>query len=250
MSRGGLDPPAGVAQLRRLLRLREPRVAPAAGVSDRLLPGQEIGPGLRLIEARIPAPALPARLGGAFDRRRDFDPHRVLFFDTETTGLAGGTGTRAFLLGTARWQSDALHVRQVLITRLAAEAGMLAEFARELATDPILVSYNGKSYDAPLLRTRYRLARLPDPMAGKEHVDLLHPARRRYRGAFANCRLATIEREVLGIVRDDDLPGSQAPAAWRGYLRGGSARNLGRIVVHNRQDVISLMHLLRHLGSA
>jgi uncharacterized protein len=80
------------------------------------------------------------------------------------------------------------------------------------------------------------------------HVDLLYPTRRRYRGVFENCRLATIEREVLRIMREDDLPGSEAPAAWLSFLRGSSAHNLRRVQAHNRQDVVSLSRLFRHLS--
>lgn len=236
--------------LRQLLRLRVPdRATAAAGNVDRSLPGTEIAPGLRLLEARRPAAGIPTSIAGAFDRRRDIDASRVLFFDTETTGLAGGTGTRAFMLGVAAWQAQTLHIRQLLITTLAAESALLAEFARWLTPDTILVSYNGKSYDAPLLRTRYRLARRADPLAGLDHVDLLYPARRRYRGAFANCRLATMEREVLNILRADDLPGSEAPAAWKTYLHGGAATNLRRVLAHNQQDVATLAHLLLHLSA-
>lgn len=237
------------AQLRRLLRVRAPCPDRATSASDeRSLPGEAIAPGLRLIQSRLPADPLPPRLCGAFDRREDIEPSRVLFFDTETTGLAGGTGTRAFMIGAAHWQDGTLHVRQLLIATLAAEAAMLAEFARWLTPGTVLASYNGKSYDAPLLRTRWRLARMADASAGLAHIDLLYPARRRYRGVWENCRLATIERRALGIVREDDLPGSQAPAAWLGYLRGGSARNLRRVAEHNRQDVVTLARLLLHLS--
>jgi uncharacterized protein YprB with RNaseH-like and TPR domain len=240
---------ADIHGLRQLLRLRQPRLAqPPARPEDRALPGKEIAPGLRLIEAQLPVEPLPATISGGFDRREDFDPSRVLFFDTETTGLAGGTGTRAFMIGAAHWHGDRLHVRQLLITTLAAEEAMLQAFAGWLGTDTLLASYNGKSYDTPLLRTRYRLARMADPTARLDHVDLLYPSRRRYRGVYENCRLATIERQVLKILREDDLPGSEAPAAWLGYLRGGSARNLGRVARHNHQDVVSLSRLMLHLG--
>lgn len=245
----GRGAPANSTQLRRLLRLHEARVPPRGTlVADRGLPGDEIAPGLRLVTARLPVPPLPALLDGAFDRRVPFDPRRVLFFDTETTGLAGGAGTRAFMIGAAAWQADALWVRQLFIATLAAERAMLAEFAHWLAPGSVLASYNGKSYDAPLLRTRYRLARLPDPTAELEHIDLLYPSRRRWRGRFENCRLCTIERNVLGIVREDDQPGSEAPAAWLTYLRGGPAANLRRVVAHNHQDVVSLARLLRYLA--
>jgi uncharacterized protein YprB with RNaseH-like and TPR domain len=210
-------------------------------------------PGLRLIETRIPF-AMPATaLPLAFARREDqVEPCDLLFFDTETTGLAGGTGTRAFMIGAADWQHDPLHgdglrIRQLLITALAAEPAMLRTFASWLAPHTVLSSYNGRCYDAPLLKTRYRLARMGDPIGGLDHVDLLFPTRRRYRGTWENCRLATIERELLRIVREDDLPGSEAPAAWLSYLRGGAASNLRRVAAHNHQDVVTLALLLLRL---
>jgi uncharacterized protein YprB with RNaseH-like and TPR domain len=126
---------------------------------------------------------------------------------------------------------------------------MLEAFASWLGAETLIASYNGNSYDAPLLRTRYRLAKMRDLTAGLEHIDLLHPSRRRYRGAYENCRLATIERQVLKIVREDDLPGSEAPAAWLDYLRGESSRNLRRVAQHNHQDVVSLSRLMLHLGT-
>jgi len=242
--------PTNIADLRRILRLREARKSvPVARTLDRHPPGEEIAPGLRLVTASLPAELLPSKLDGAFDRKPAFDPRRVLFFDTETTGLAGGTGTRAFMIGAAHWDQTTLEVRQLLITTLAAEAAMLETFASWLDADTLLASYNGKCYDAPLLRTRYRLARMRDPTAGLEHIDLLYPARRRYRGVYENCRLATIERQVLKIVREDDLPGSEAPAAWLGYLRGGSAANLRRVAAHNHQDVVTLARLMLHFNA-
>ena len=199
----------------------------------------------------LPRDPLPQTLCGAFDRRDAMiATDDVLFFDTETTGLAGGTGTRAFMIGIAQWRNAGphigLHIRQWLMTTLAAERDLLAAFADTLRDNSILASYNGKSYDAPLLATRFRLARMRNPLAGLDHIDLLYPTRRRYKGRWENCRLATIEREVLGIVREDDLPGSEAPAAWLSYLRGGSARNLRRVADHNRQDLASLAGLLVH----
>ncbi len=113
----------------------------------------------------------------------------------------------------------------------------------------MLVSYNGKCYDAPLLATRYRLARLPNPLAGLAHLDLLHPVRRHWKGQWENCRLATAERQLLGVVREDDLPGSEAPAAWLTYLRGGSAANLRRVAEHNAQDLKSLAGVLLHMAA-
>ncbi|MCX7034714.1 MAG: ribonuclease H-like domain-containing protein, partial [Arenimonas sp.] len=168
---------------------------------------------------------------------------------TETTGLAGGTGTRAFMIGAADWCDGGLRLRQLTTTTMAAEADMLRTFADWLPAGTVLVSYNGKCYDSPLLNTRYRLARQPSPLTGLLHLDLLHPARRRWKGRWENCRLGTLERRVLDIVRDDDLPGSEAPRAWLDYLRGGSARDLRRVAEHNAQDLRSLAGLCLHLAA-
>jgi uncharacterized protein YprB with RNaseH-like and TPR domain len=239
--------------LRKILGLREKNAmaARARKSTDRELPGEEISPGLRLIETRLPMPAPDNALSLAFAKRHDdsVDPRSLLFFDTETTGLAGGTGTRAFMIGAADWHQDGLRVRQLLMTTMAAESAMLDAFTAWLGEkNTVLSSYNGRCYDAPLLKTRYRLARKDDPLSPLDHVDLLFPTRRRYRGTWENCRLATIERELLRIVREDDLPGSEAPAAWLNYLRGGSARNLRRVAAHNHQDVVTLALLMTRLA--
>lgn len=240
-----------------MIGLRERAVAVHTPVrapsNDRHLPGTEIAPGLHLIEAFLPQ-AIPCEaLSLAFAKRDDaVDPRDLLFFDTETTGLAGGTGTRAFMIGAADWYTDAaqgsgLRVRQLMLSTMAAESAMLDLFRTWLSPRTVLSSYNGRCYDAPLLKTRYRLARRGDPLSALDHVDLLFPTRRRYRGNWENCKLATIERQLLRVVRDDDLPGSEAPAAWLSYLRGGSARNLRRVAEHNHQDVVTLSLLMQRL---
>lgn len=235
-----------VAQLRRLMGLRPGGYAMQAPSRDRALDGEEIAPGLRRIELRQPSVPPAEILDLSALGMEPLAASRILAFDTETTGLAGGTGTRAFMIGAADWRNGELRIRQLLMTTLGAEADMLAEFARWLEDDTVLLSYNGKSYDRPLLSTRYTLARQPDPVLGRAHIDLLHPARRRWRGVWDNCRLATIEHRVLGVVREDDLPGSEAPAAWLSYLRGGSAEKLRRVGHHNAQDLRSLTGLLAH----
>lgn len=237
-----VSPRVGVQALRELLRSRERRCAsplpPPAG--------DEIAPGVRCVErsfAYVAAASvhLPSLAEEPIERRR------LLCFDTETTGLAGGVGTRAFMIGIACWQAQRLIVRQLYLTSIAGEAAMLRIFAGWLQPDTILVSYNGKSYDAPLLKGRLRLNRVDHRLDALPHIDWLHPTRRAYRGVFENCKLATIEREVLKIVREDDLPGAEAPAAWLAFLRGQSSRNLARVLDHNRQDVITLMRLGDHL---
>ena len=240
----------GIDDLRRHLRRRVP-VEPTfvrAPSHDRAVPGEEIAPGLRLLETSLPFAPSSEWIDGRFDRREPLHASQLLFFDTETTGLAGGSGTRAFMIGAADWHGGALRIRQLVLTAMSGEAAMLDAFRQWLRPEHVLVSYNGKCYDAPLLATRYRLSRMPNPLAELGHVDLLYPTRRRYRGRWENCRLATIERRALDVVREDDLPGSEAPAAWLSYLRGGSAHNLRRVLAHNDRDVATLAQLLLHLS--
>ncbi|MGN6227322.1 MAG: ribonuclease H-like domain-containing protein [Dyella sp.] len=226
------------------------RPAPAFPARDRALFGEEIAPGLRYTEEHVDWPDPPSPIDTRFARREDtIDPARLLHFDTETTGLAGGTGTRAFMIGAADWRAGRLRLRQLTITTMAAETAMLQTFAGWLQADSVLVSYNGKCYDAPLLATRYRLARLANPLAGLDHLDLLHPVRRHWKGQWENCRLATAERQLLGVLREDDLPGSEAPAAWLTYLRGGPSTNLRRVAEHNAQDLKSLAGVLLRLSA-
>ncbi|MBK0010752.1 ribonuclease H-like domain-containing protein [Stenotrophomonas sp. S41] len=245
-----------VGGLHRLLGLRtRGTAAPVrASAQDRQLPGEEIAPGLFLIESLQPQ-AIPAQPLSLDFARRDGEhvaARDLLFFDTETTGLAGGTGTRAFMIGAADWHAcpqrgEGLRIRQLLMSTMAAEDAMLATFASWLQPSTVFCSYNGRSYDAPLLKARYRLARQRDPITTLDHVDLLYPTRRRYRGSWENCKLSTIERQLLRVVREDDLPGSEAPAAWLRYLRGGDAVNLRRVADHNHQDVVTLALLLQRL---
>lgn len=243
-TRGDGNPDDLRAQLRRMTGHRErarrgPLAAPA---------GHEIANGLHLVEQSWPAdPSATVLLPwGECDR---VNRERIVCFDTETTGLAGGVGTKAFMVGLVQWQPGCIVARQLYLTALAGERAMLATFASWLPHDAVFVSYNGRSYDAPLLKGRYRMHAQDHPFSDRRHIDLLYPVRRAFRGVWANCRLQTIEREWLGIVRDDDLPGSEAPAAWLAFLRGHSSRNLGRVVEHNRQDLLTLAILLDRLGA-
>ncbi|NYE30793.1 hypothetical protein HDE78_003770 [Rhodanobacter sp. K2T2] len=244
--------PAMPANVRNLL-LRHAQIkqqGPARLASrDRDVAGDEIAPGLRYTEARMDWLQPPTLIDAAFARMEPMHHDRLLHFDTETTGLAGGTGTRAFMIGAADWIDGRFRIRQLTITSMAAETAMLRTFAGWLSDDTVLVSYNGKCYDAPLLATRYRLARLPNPLHGLAHLDLLHPVRRRWKGVWENCRLATAERQLIGVVREDDLPGAEAPAAWLTYLKGGSAANLRRVAHHNAQDLKSLAGVLIQLSN-
>jgi uncharacterized protein YprB with RNaseH-like and TPR domain len=176
------------------------------------------------------------------------DPGDLVFLDTETTGLAGGTGTLAFLLGLARRERDSLCVRQYLLSAFAGEAPMLDGAAAWMAGAAGLVTFNGKCFDVPLLAARCRLAGTDDAFSSLPHLDLLHPTRRAYGSRWMDCRLATAEQRLLGFSREDDLPGSEAPQAWFDYIRGGDAARLPAVARHNFSDLLSLAALLPALA--
>jgi uncharacterized protein YprB with RNaseH-like and TPR domain len=176
----------------------------------------------------------------------DIDLRRALYLDTETTGLAGGTGTVAFLVGLARFDDESLCLEQLVVPQLGSETPMLARLAQRIAAASCIVTYNGKSFDWPLLRTRFVLARLPVP-ALPPHVDLLHVCRRLWKKRLASVRLVDMEREVLRFEREDDLPGSEIPARYFEFLRGGSPERLAPVLEHNQNDIIALPALLGSL---
>jgi len=163
-----------------------------------------------------------------------------VLMDTETTGLAGGTGTVAFMLGLARPVAEGLHLRQYLLTSFGGEAAMLEAATAFIAGAEQLVTYNGKSFDAPLLAARHRLARLPDPFARLHHVDLLHPVRRAFGTCWPDTRLQRAEQRLLGFVREGDLPGAEAPLVWGRFLRTGDLRRLPALCAHNLWDLLSV----------
>jgi hypothetical protein len=175
------------------------------------------------------------------------------FLDTETSGLAGGTGTWAFVCGIARISGEDLVIRQYLLTRLDAEPAFIEQLADELAPATLLISYNGKTFDLPLLATRFQLA-APGRLTGalppeRPHLDLLHPVRRAFASRWPDCRLGTCEQRLLGLTRDGDLSGAEAPAAWLDWLRNGDGGRLGAVLRHNRIDLISLAALVPALAA-
>jgi uncharacterized protein len=171
-------------------------------------------------------------------------PDGLLFLDTETTGLAGGTGTLPFMVCLARIEGEQLQLGQWILTGFGGEAALLETIRNWIKPSLHLVSYNGKSFDVPLLVTRYRLARQADPFADKAHIDLLHLTRRACGHGWDDCRLQTAEQRLLGFVREDDFPSHLIPQAWSEFVRGGGAEPLGSIAEHNRRDVLSLAALL------
>ena len=168
---------------------------------------------------------------------------RALFLDTETSGLAGGTGTFAFLIGVGALAGDRFRVTQFLLRSPAAEREMLEEFLAALGDRPEFVTYNGKSFDLPLLEARLALNGLPNPFADAAHLDLLTPARRLYLPRHESAKLFHLENRVLGVERHDDIPGAQIPAIFFEFLRNGEHPAMESVLEHNRYDIRSLAAL-------
>ena len=171
-----------------------------------------------------------------------------LYLDTETTGLSGGTGTVAFLIGLGWFEGSTFVTRQLFARDYPEERACLA-YLRELAKDKgFIVSFNGKAFDVNLLSTRFIMNRLPDPLAGLPHLDLLHPTRRLLGHRLENSRLGTVEQHVLGLERGDDIPGWEIPERYFRWLRHRHPRFMVDVFRHNHLDVVSLSALVRHLS--
>jgi uncharacterized protein len=201
------------------------------------------------VEERLPAPTAVRPAPEAIALLCDAPPagaedsERWLFLDTETTGLAGGTGTYAFLVGLAWWDSMGFTVRQLFMRDPRDEPSLLAELMEHLAQRRVLVTFNGKSFDWPLLETRFRMARMgliPLPVV---HLDLLHPARQLWRHGVKSAALSELERNVLGIAREDDISSAEIPRIYFDFLRGSGTDQLAAVFRHNRLDLAGLGRL-------
>ncbi|HEX7103715.1 MAG TPA: ribonuclease H-like domain-containing protein [Nitrolancea sp.] len=173
-------------------------------------------------------------------------PTDLLFLDTETTGLAGGTGTNAFLIGVGYFDGGTFTLQQFFMRSPAEERSMLEELRFLFSSFPVLVTFNGKSFDWPLLDTRYLMHgyRLDFNFT---HLDLLHPARRIWKHRLPSCSLTSLEQEIYGIERVGDVPGYLIPQLYFDYLRDGDARRLRSVFSHNRADIVTLARLLETL---
>ena len=237
----GAPPPGSAHRLRRLGDLNgAEEVAWGARFSAR---SEGVVPSAAGIVASVPR--WLGRLAGVTEPIADgLDHVRVL--DCETTGLAGGTGTLAFLVGIGRFEPHGtFRVDQILLRGPASEPGFLDDLHALLEGGTALVTFNGRAFDGPLLRTRCVLARRrPGALASLPHVDLLPVARRMWRDRGDDCRLVTLEERVLRRRRVDDVGGFMAPAAYADFLRGGDPSALGAIVSHNRDDIVGTAALL------
>src|SRR2546430_7947870 len=171
------------------------------------------------------------------------DPDQWLFLDTETTGLAGGSGTHAFLVGVAWWEGGGLEIEQFFMREYSEERSLLFALRERIAEHPVLITFNGKSFDWPLLETRYRMSRKVSVPTPRAHLDFLHPARNLWRLRLGSVRLSELERHVLGWDRGADLLSGLIPQIYFDYLRGGPPERLVPVLNHNQMDLRGLAAL-------
>ena len=198
-----------------------------------------IAEALRVSTERLAQLALDPSLEGV-------DLQRALFFDTETTGLSGGTGTVPFLIGIGWFEDQSMRIQQLFLPELGREAPMLHWLRERVQQSSCLVSFNGKTFDWPLLRSRFVLNRVRAPVL-PPHLDLLHCARRVLRSRLKSVRLVELERKVLGMYREDDVSGALIPQLYFDYLDGGDVSPIAKVIEHNANDLIALAALVAEL---
>ncbi|MDQ5987435.1 MAG: hypothetical protein CSYNP_03175 [Syntrophus sp. SKADARSKE-3] len=177
----------------------------------------------------------------------DFDLQQGLFLDTETTGLSGGTGTVAFLIGLGWFEGAAFITKQLFARDYGEEKATLAYLQTMAREKRFLVTFNGKSFDVNLLATRFIMNRLPDPLAALPHVDLIHSSRRIFSHRLADRSLGSLEDSLLGFRREGDIPGFEIPGRYFDWLRRRDGRLMADVFEHNRFDILSMAALLSHL---
>lgn len=258
-----IGPPASAPETR-----PSPRPSPAVLPIEAAVPGRDVAnehghcyvsdarrtvdedhAGVPLVHGRTASTASLAALARDASLA-DVDLSRAAFLDTETTGLAGGTGTYAFLIGIGRYVEDTFQVRQFFMRDPSEERAQLAEAADWLADASAIVTFNGKSFDVPLLTTRYALHRLASPVTERPHLDLLAPARRVWKRRLVSCALQSLETHVFGLERVDDVPGWLVPERYFRYQQDGDARPLVGIFHHNALDVLTMVSLTTRLAQA
>ena len=196
---------------------------------------------------RLDASALRLLLPDAADEAAD--PRQWLFLDTETTGIMGGSGTYAFMVGIAWWDAGGLEVEQFFMRDHSEEHALLVTLAERMAERRVLVTFNGKSFDWPLLETRYRMTRTLRPPVPRAHLDFLHPARNLWRLRIGSVRLQELERHVLGWKRGADVASEFIPEIYFDFLRGGPPEPLVQIFLHNQMDLRGLAALSSRIVS-
>jgi uncharacterized protein len=263
--RSGLISPEGQNQTRSPFppfRLDETRLPVSFEVSDHVRAAGDRH-GRRPVGACDLDPTAPIGLFDPRIRRAAGWADRVVFFDIETTGLSGGAGTLAFLVGCGWFEQGAFHVRQFFLRGPGGEPAMLEALAGMLATASLLVTFNGRTFDVPVMETRWAFHRRPCPIDDLPHFDMLPSARRLWgrrpddeierrrtgTGPISpdgGCSLSALECSVLGVHRSGDVPGFEIPGRYFHYLRTGDAGVIDGVLEHNRHDLLSLAALTSH----
>lgn len=233
----------------RLLSLSRQRTATPAQPAPQL-------PSCQMREASFPLPESVKALSSETlyalcgEEARSFCLQNALFMDTETTGLLGGAGTLAFLVGIGYVQGDRLIVRQYYMHDYDQEEDLLRRIAEHMKAAQSWVTYNGKTFDVPLLQSRFLLNRMRDQWKDFPNLDLLHAVRRTYKRRIGACNLGHVEEAVLGLERDGDIPGSEIPERWFTFIKTRDESLLEDILEHNLQDIVTLATLLGALHTA
>ncbi|MBE5801115.1 MAG: tetratricopeptide repeat protein [Clostridiales bacterium] len=193
--------------------------------------------------------ATPAILEKVFECSfpKSISPEDVLFLDSETTGLSGGVGTIAFQVGIGYFTQSSFVVEQLLMHDYPQEAELLTILCSRMRRFSVICTFNGKSFDIPLLRTRLVMNRMKDDCIPSVHADVLYPARRLWKLRLKQCTLGRLENQLLGVEREDDLPGALVPQAYFQYLKDRQFGPMERVLEHNRQDIVSLAQLFYEL---
>lgn len=178
----------------------------------------------------------------------EVNPHNCLFIDTETSGLAMGTGTYVFLIGAGFFSDEAFHLNQFFIREYSEEPAMLYLISSLLERFDWVVSFNGRRFDVPLLRTRFILNQIDCCIDSLGHLDLLFPSRRLWRIRMENCRLVTLERKLFEVIRTGDVPSEDIPQLYFEFLKTGDARLISPVFYHNAQDILSLLALFGRIA--
>jgi uncharacterized protein YprB with RNaseH-like and TPR domain len=201
----------------------------------------------RLADLLTHDPAVAARLARD-DKLAAADLAGLAFLDTETTGLAGGAGTLAFLVGVGLCDGDHFVLRQYFLLDPSHEEALLTALVSDLQARVGWITYNGRAFDLPLLESRLTINRQRGALGQRPHLDLLMPTRRLYRGRLPSCSLGEVERGVFKIIRDqDDVPGYLIPQMYVDYLRTGNPSEMRRVIYHNTIDILSMVTLAAHL---
>lgn len=178
---------------------------------------------------------------------KNLNLNRTLFIDTETTGLAGGTGTKAFIVGIGFAEGSQFIVRQYFMPDYKHEPAMLSHFNEFLKDYVAIVSFNGRVFDVPLIKTRLIMNRISPGRWDDVHLDLLHPARRFWKNTLSSCSLSSLERGVLGVHRENDVPGYLIPGIYFDYIRHGDFSTIEKVLQHNLLDILSLSTLITRM---